>query len=299
MDDPDPNVRCKWWGIRQYIFSEDPVSEFTKFTTRKMSHFTETVCIAHNAKGFEAQFIFSHLIEEKGLRNPPEIILNGTSIHLIKVNQTRFIDSLNYLHMPLRQLPEAFGLEEAKKRTFPHLFNTPENQEYTGKIPDAKYFSPDTMSRKARESFYKWYEECVTSEYNFNFKEELRSYCINDVDILRRSCLAFRALFLEVANVDPFIESITIASACSKVFRKNDLKADQISIIPHGGYRRADRHSKNAIELLLALERDLDIEMTHSCRAREFRLPEGCLVDGYFGNKEVSTKVVYQFHGCY
>ncbi|XP_033231541.1 uncharacterized protein LOC117182560, partial [Belonocnema kinseyi] len=154
------------------------------------------------------------------------------------------------------------------------------------------------MSREARDSFYKWYEECVTSEYNFNLKEELRSYCINDVDILHRACLAFRALFLKVANVDPFIESITIASACSKVFRKNYLKADQIGVIPNGGYRRANRQSKKAIEWLLALERNLDIEITHSGRAREFRLPEGCLVDGYFENKEVSTKVVYQFHGC-
>ncbi|XP_033221231.1 probable DNA polymerase [Belonocnema kinseyi] len=223
------------------FFSKDPVSEFTKFATRKMSHFTETVCIAHNAKRFDAQFILSHLIKEKGLRNPPEIILNGASILLMKVNQTRFIDSLNYLHMPFRQLPEAFRLEEAKKGTFPHLFNTPENQEYIGKIPDAKYFSPNTMSREARESFYKWYEECVTSEYNFNLKEELKSYCINDVDILRKACLAFRALFLKVANVDPFIESIIIASACSKVFRTNDLKADQIGVIPNDGYRRADR----------------------------------------------------------
>ncbi|XP_033213572.1 uncharacterized protein LOC117170699 [Belonocnema kinseyi] len=243
MDDPDPNVRCKWCDIRQYIFSEDPVSEFTKFATRKMSHFTETFLIAHNAKGFDAQFILSHLIKEKGLRNPPEIILNGTSILLVK--------------MPLRQLPEAFGLEEAKKGTFPHLFNTPKNQEYIGKIPDAKYFSPDTVSREARDSFYK-------------------------------ACLAFRALFLKVANIDPFIESITIASACSKVFRKNDLKADQIGVLPNGGYRRANRQSKKAIEWLLALERDLDIEITRSGRAREFRLPDGCLVDGYFENKETT-----------
>ncbi|XP_033231557.1 uncharacterized protein LOC117182578, partial [Belonocnema kinseyi] len=70
-------------------------------------------------------------------------------------------------------------------------------------------------------------------------------------------------------------------------------------VIPNRGYRRANRQSKKAIEWLLALERDLDIEITHSNRAREFRLPEGCLVDGYFENKEVSTKVDYQFHGCY
>ncbi|XP_033218156.1 uncharacterized protein LOC117173624 [Belonocnema kinseyi] len=222
MDDPDPNLGCKWCGIRQYIFSEDPVSEFTKFATRKMSHFAETVCIAHNAKGFDAQFILSHLIKEKGLRNTPEIILNGTSILLMKVNQTRFLDSLNYLHMPLSQLPEAFGLEEAKKGTFPYLFNTPENQEYIGKIPDAKYFSPDTMSREARESFYK----CD---------------------------LAFRELFLKVASVDPFIESIAIASCCSKVFRKNDLKADEIGVISNGGYRRADRQSKKSHRMVISL----------------------------------------------
>ncbi|XP_033212197.1 uncharacterized protein LOC117169800 [Belonocnema kinseyi] len=87
--------------------------------------------------------------------------------------------------------------------------------------------------------------------------------------------------------------------------KQSKLEADETinnlikSVIPSGGYRRADRQSKKAIEWLSALERDLGIEITYGDRAREFRLPEGCLVDGYFENIEVSTKVVYQFHGCY
>ncbi|XP_033212122.1 uncharacterized protein LOC117169726 [Belonocnema kinseyi] len=65
------------------------------------------------------------------------------------------------------------------------------------------------------------------------------------------------------------------------------------------GYRPGDRQSRKAIEWLLALERELDIEITHAGRTREFRLPEGLLVDGYPENTEDNRIIVYQFHGCY
>ena len=41
----------------------------------------------------------------------------------------RFLDSLNFLSMPLAQLPKSFGLEELEKGFFPHFFNTKENQD--------------------------------------------------------------------------------------------------------------------------------------------------------------------------
>ena len=40
--------------------------------------------------------------------------------------------------MPLRKLPEAFGLQ-ASKSWFPHYFNTKTNLDYVGPIPDTKY----------------------------------------------------------------------------------------------------------------------------------------------------------------
>ena len=42
----------------------------------------------------------------------------------------RFIDSLNFLAMPLSQLPKTFGLTELAKGYFPHFFNSEANQHY-------------------------------------------------------------------------------------------------------------------------------------------------------------------------
>ena len=51
--------------------------------------------------------------------------------------------------------------------------------------PAMKYFAPDDMATKRRESFMKWYNNLKDVEYNF--ERELVEYCESDVDILKRS----------------------------------------------------------------------------------------------------------------
>jgi hypothetical protein len=46
----------------------------------------------------------------------------------------------------------------------------------------------------------------------------------------------FKREFEEIANIDVFLESITIASACNKVMGKLSLKQDTNGLIPTGGY---------------------------------------------------------------
>ena len=102
-----------------------------------------------------------------------------------------------------------------------------------------------------------------------------------DVEILRRACLAFRKIFLAIGKTDPFVSATTMASACSYLYRKNFLKPNTIGLPPPNGYRRADKHSQKSIEWLLQCKRKMRSEITHAGRTREFRLPEGFLVDGY------------------
>ena len=52
----------------------------------------------------------------------------------------------------LRKLPEAFGLN-ATKSWYSHYFNTKENMNSVGEIPDVSYYGADTMSAKKRQSF--------------------------------------------------------------------------------------------------------------------------------------------------
>ena len=157
----------------------------------------------------------------------PEVLLNGGKILFIKfiyviIKDSNVIikDSINFIPMALAKLPKTFDLKELKKGYFPHYFNIAENQNYIGKYLGIQYYGAELMSSKDHEKFIEWHHE---QKGFFNLQEELLSYCQSDVDILKKSCLAFRNLFMDFTktSVDPFTECITIASPCHLVFRRN------------------------------------------------------------------------------
>ena len=86
-------------------------------------------------------------------------------------------------------------------------------------------YGVNSMSTRDRENFLTWYNSL---EGEFNFQEEMKTYCISDVDILQRSCMKFRNLMLTITGafdeegdgngVDPF-SFTTIASVCMGIFR--------------------------------------------------------------------------------
>ena len=174
-----------------------------------------------------------------------------------------------------------FGLTvSTKKGYFTHLSNTVENAHYIGPLPSAEFYGPGTMSVTDRGAFLDWYEN-TRAGYVFDFQKEIVEYCKMDVEILRRTCIRFREIFIEVAQTDPFVAACTIASTCLYVFKKNFLHDTTIGLIPTNGYRGADKHSQISIEWLLYCERMIGRQIIHAGRAREFRLQEGHLVDSY------------------
>ena len=62
-----------------------------------------------------------------------------------------FIDSVSFLPMPLRKLPEAFGLSVTKS-WHPHFFNTKANLNYVGPIPDISQFGNDEMGSQTEKN---------------------------------------------------------------------------------------------------------------------------------------------------
>ncbi|XP_020297865.1 uncharacterized protein LOC109862281 [Pseudomyrmex gracilis] len=244
----DMTVRCRWCGIREFVFCDDPVEQFVDFATRTTKCFKQIICIAHNAKAFDAQFILRY-IAEKRVELDPRVILNGTKIIVLTVERTKFIDNINYMPMRLSALPKAFGLRDSvEKGYFPHLFNTLANQSYVGPLSSVEYYSPDNMSSEERERFLSWHAEQTCKNAVFDFQRKIVRYCRNDVDILRQSCMAFRKIFLEQGNVCPFEDCTTIASTCMRVFRKNFLREKEIGVIPRGGYCLADTQSRKALQ---------------------------------------------------
>lgn len=289
---------CEYCGAHEFVFRHSPVAQLVELAMQKIKGFTRTFVIAHNAGGFDAQFILRYLIEEKKTQLP-SLIMNGTKIITMRVGNTIFLDSLHYLHMPLSKLPKAFGLTGGiTKGTFPHLFNTPEHQSYVGPLPDVEYYSPDTMSAEIRKNvFLPWYDTLKKADYVFDFAKEIVSYCRDDVTILRRACLVFRKMFIDIGNVCPFDEATTIASACFRIFRKNFLKDDSIGIIPTSGYRWTHNQSKKAISWLVWEEHCRGHRIIHAARTREFKIPQNLYVDGYY--ERDGRAFVLQFHGCY
>lgn len=203
--------------------------------------------------------------------------------------------------MALADLPEAFELNELSKGYFPHLFNRKENQNVRlSHLPEMKYYQPDSMKPEKRELFMTWYAD--HQHDHFDFQNELVRYCRSDVDILRRSCLKFRNMFIEMTStnnqgIDPFDNCITIASACNLVFRTNFLESKSIGIIPPHGYRPQQKQSIKAIQWLKYVAEIEQIEIQHALNEGEKKIGP-YTVDGYVEiNKE--NKIVYEFHGCF
>ena len=149
----------------------------------------------------------------------------------------------------------------------------------------------------------KGYEE--NKDNPFALKDEILKYCRSDVDSLRKGCLTFRNMFMDVTckgelqEIDPFESCITIASACNLVFRRNFLDNESIGIIPANRYTSEHRQSIKALKgLKYVSERD-EINILHS-RNRGEKQIGSYKVDGY---RETETGdhmyTFYEFHGYF
>ena len=182
---------------------------------------------------------------------------------------------LNYFNCSLSKLPKMFGLTQLHKGFFPHLFSTAANQEYEGPMPEMKYYDPDGMKPEQREAFLKWY----STQTEFHFHADLIKYCKSDVDILQRCCGQFRSNFLAMTDgVEPFVNAVTIASACNRVYRTRFLEPEQIAVIPPNGYSN-DNQSVIALCWLDWLARTQNLTIQHAFQGGE-AVVDGKKVDG-------------------
>ena len=181
--------------------------------------------------------------------------------------------------MAFRKLPELFGIS-ATKSWYPHLFNTRANLNYVGSIPDMAQYGVAEIGESEREEFTSWYD--AQKHKVFDNRRVLEQYCQDDVTVLRQAYQLFRRDCMDVGNVDIFLESCTIASACNKVLRQRVLKPETVGRIPKsGGYSCNQNYSEKACTIM------------HARNGREFRLPElpRYSVDGYCAKTKRYTKL--------
>lgn len=254
----------------------------------------------HNFRGYDSYPIVSYMYENAILL---EVIMNGSKFMSIKVPhlKMKFIDSMNFIPMALSKIPKAFNLSELAKGYFPHLFNKHENQlVILNRLPDMNYYNPGGMMPDDRQKFMLWYDEHKNDV--FHFEKDITKYCRSDVDILRKGCLKFRKIFMQMTStndeesIDPFAYCITIASACNLVFRKLFLKERSIGIIPTQGYRPIDKQSVKAMQWKKYHVHHTKVEIQHAGNVGETEIGP-YKVDGYYEIE--NQKVVMEFHGDY
>ena len=153
--------------------------------------------IFHNGSGYDFSFILREMLENNLI---PNVIMDGTRIKYMEIKKLkmRFIDSFLFTISPLKSFTKMFDLNNPEiikkykfddkpylKGDFPHLFNTPENQNYIGPIPDKKFYGIDLMksnekckydknnklcdSKCARCNFIKWHNDKLENNYIINF----------------------------------------------------------------------------------------------------------------------------------
>ena len=261
----DENEFERYPCVGQMIFKgPNTQEEFCKWLI-STQHKDFTV-IAHNARGYDSYFIYDYLFANS--HTPDPVIFSGSKIMYMRVStggmNIRLLDSLNFLPMPLAQLPKSFGLEELKKGFFPHFFNTPDNQEdILLNLPDMKYYDPDSMSKERRKEFIEWYE--IHKHDTFCFQKEMQEYCISDVDILLQACWKFRQLLedqtgkkKEIQDIENMISMtisehaidcfsfLTIASVCMGIFR-GKFRKETGSVLIKEDSKHDCKHDKNCV----------------------------------------------------
>ena len=262
----------------------------------------EVIVVFHNLKAFDGIFIINELYQQQ--RQVINQLTVGAKVLSFKSGPLTFIDSLSFLPMPLAMFSSTFNLKELKKGFFPHLFNTPENQQYLGRIPDLEFYDPDGMMPCKKEQLQKWHAEQVARNVEFNFKEELIAYCKSDVQLLKQGCMKFQQEFSREAGFNPMAHCFTIASACNLYWRKHHLEPNTIAVEPIRGWRGARvNHSLKALQWLYFMEAQIPKQGASCDRIKHVRnggeqsirtAKNIYFVDGL----DDTTKTVYEFLGC-
>lgn len=210
-----------------------------------------TTYIAHNAKGYDAHFIKEWCIR-KGIQC--DVLATGHKIMRLTLKgvNIRIIDSVNFMAVALRTFPTMFGLEKTKdedamvlcdsdseekknaepfirKGVYPYAFNTRENWEYVGPMPELEEFLPGgargvkyiedeekqrVMSKRVRDrddrhgllhhrfEIIRWWKDRARTGNQWNNLKELSEYCENDVKILALGCLQFQQNFMNLTKTN-------------------------------------------------------------------------------------------------
>ncbi|CAD5213648.1 unnamed protein product [Bursaphelenchus xylophilus] len=252
----------KYWSVPE---DENclPLQEFWKYLRVNTPPGTTNVAVGHYAGRFDIHLLMEEIIAEND-RHDIKITSVGNKIYSMSINgggafgTIKFIDSYNHIPVSLEKMVETLGLTGVvdTKGMFPHMLNQEQfynfDEEY---LPPKTYYMDEFMLPQKRENFLKWYNE--NKQTHFNFKQQLRDYCINDVMILVHALVMFRQQTREATGSptdDILYYTSTLASACMRDFRMTCMPPKSIALVPEHGLGRYVNQSKIALKMLRYLQ---------------------------------------------
>ena len=165
------------------------------------------------------------------------------------------------------------------------------------------------MKSERYDTFLSWYNTEVDNyqknglQYNFN--DEIKSYCKSDVLLLREGVIRFIRLMERLTGCNPFLVATTAASACNFIYRKQFMIEKTIAVIPQNRYRFNDKQSVPAMAWLEWIEQERGIKLERSGainnngQGRGERKFGRYKADGYFYNEGTKVHEIFEFLGCY
>jgi len=150
----DMIVDCEQCGKRVHEFWQEPVGKFIDYLRQSRPFADKVYVISHKSRGYDAQFLLRRFLE---LRWTLQLIMEGSKILSMVVENLHFLDSLNYLPMSLKNMPKSFDLT-CKMGHYPHFFNTANNLDYVDSHPEPKFYGADVVSADERPQFSAWNE---------------------------------------------------------------------------------------------------------------------------------------------
>ncbi|CAF4837327.1 unnamed protein product [Rotaria socialis] len=158
-------------------------------------------------------------------------IRRGTSIMSLKLGSIMFRDSYLFSPVKLRKFPELFNLStDIRKGMFPYRFIKSEADiDYKGDFPSEDYFELADLSNKEIDE-YKAYKKSFENK-PWSAREELLSYCIDDVKILWLGFTKFRQGYIKNFQIDPIESNITLAGLCIQVYTSTFMPKNVLGLI--------------------------------------------------------------------
>lgn len=173
------------------FFGENCLEEFLGFCFSYNNG--NNVLLAHNASGYDSRLIFDAsriFVDESKFT----AIMRGSKFMQMTIGTLVFRDIMLQIPGSVKSLAKDFGCQH-QKGDFPFMFNTLENYDYNGPIPPLKYFSlGNAKNDKQRQDLIEWHTSWTGP---WNFKEQLVSYCHNDVEVSCEIAKAYHDIWVE------------------------------------------------------------------------------------------------------